>query len=237
MKRHALKITAGALIAFAIACAYASARFYMDSRRARAGLNQQAALHAQTLGDLKNSGDRVAYLEGHLKNINAERESLKKRLNDYSRTAAELETRPGPPAKIIVKKIPADCESCIGRWRLPLSTDNQYRKCWTADAFSEPLQVEIKDAYDAEIVGPYADLIDAAKAELATSEKYHPVRLDAEAVAGLGLNGQFAMASVFVETGKKWRPAIGVGVPIMIDPMGETRVNPSAMFKITGSWP
>ena len=232
-----IKAAAGALAVFAIALAYTSARFFVDSRRARVGLNQQAALHAQALGDLKNSGDRVAYLEGHLKNINAERESLKKRLNDYSQTVAEMKARDHGPAKIIIKKIPADCEQCMQGWTLPLATDNSFRRCWTSDAFTEPLKVEIKDAYDAEIVGPYADLIDAAKAELATSEKYHPVRLDAEAVAGLGLNGQFAMASVFVETGKKWRPAIGVGVPIMIDPMGETRVNPSAMFKITGSWP
>jgi len=208
----ARKITYGGIVIlalFLVAALWGSARQYSLRKAAAGELSVLGKKHLATLNDLEDARARIAFLDSELAEENERVAELKRRINQGAKNT-EVE-------------VPEACGTCA-QIPFPLETDNRYRRCWTDDAWSEPLRVEIKEPYDSMIIGPYKDAYGACKSELTRSERYHPVRLLAEGSGAYGFAGAHAGASVFRK--------LGVGAMAQADLYGSGQVSGDAALAV-----
>jgi hypothetical protein len=242
------KIAAVVLIIWTIAATFFMVMNWWAVRATEKNLSMEAKAHVHTLNLLAASESKVAFLEARLAAAEAERKAFKQTINENAVAIARLKRRAGnvtfhpmdsgDDANGVMLVDAIDCKKCAAAHALPISTKNKYRYCGTPDAFTAPLEVKIFEAYDRAIIAPYEDVARLCNRELAGSVTLHPIRFNIEATAGLGMNGQFALPAIYFETGAKTVFSIGVGIPVHVDPMGATRINPAILWKLERRlWP
>lgn len=176
------------------------------------------ASEAALLTEIQDRQDQIQHLKEELKNTPV-------------KTVIEVRTKevPGP---VRIKNIPASCKECFEGIVLPYSAKTKYWAASSPDITRKDLRVDILPAYDEEVVAPCRKSLAETTKQLANSEPYHPIRLNAEAQVGYGFAGIPGEARLSIETGRQTELSLGIGAIANLNPDGEVMVNPAITLRI-----